>query len=346
MREVVKIGEIAKKSNDITDELWGTVNKFNRNMVQEFLDYKIELSEQSKIQYKSNLRIFFLWVHENLADKDCVDIKKKEFVRYLNWLTNRGLSESAIKIKKSVVSSFCNYIVEYYEDEYPTFRSFVTSSMKVVKTGYVHEKQPLTPDEYEKLCNDLRELGEWQKLCWVMFSYRTGCRRAESRQLLKEVVNYPVTEKEITYIDEKGIEQKAMSRFYTTHTIRCKGPSQIGKPRKLKFSEDVMEAIKKWLEVRGDDNCPYVFVTKDKDGVHQVSDTTFNDWCSGLLTKLVGRRIHPHLFRESIATNLVVYDHKSSKVAQKLLGHESVETTEGHYIILDSESDESDEAFI
>lgn len=218
--------------------------------------------------------------------------------------------------------------------------------MKVVKTGYVHEKQPLTPDEYEKLCNDLRELGEWQKLCWVMFSYRTGCRRAESRQLLKEVVNYPVIEKEITYIDEKGIEQKAMSRFYTTHTIRCKGPSQIGKPRKLKFSEDVMEAIKKWLEVRGDDNCQYVFVTKDKDGVHQVSDTTFNDWCSGLLTKLVGRRIHPHLFRESIATNLVVYDHKSSKVAQKLLGHESVETTEGHYIILDSESDESDEAFI
>lgn len=343
---VIKIGTIAKKSSDVTDELWETVNEFNRNMVQEFLDYKIELSEQSKIQYKSNLRIFFWWVHENLKDKDCVDIKKKEFVRYLNWLTNRGLSESAIKIKKSIVSSFCNYIVEYYEDEYPTFRSFVTSSMKVVKTGYVHEKQPLTPDEYEKLCNDLKELGEWQKLCWVMFSYRTGCRRAESRQLLKEVVNYPVTEKDITYIDEKGVEQTAVSRFYTTHTIRCKGPSQIGKQRKLKFSEDVMEAIKKWLEVRGEDDCPYVFVTKNRDGVHQVSETTFNDWCSGLFTKLVGRRVHPHLFRESIATNLVVYDHKSSKVAQKLLGHESVETTEGHYIILDGESDESDEAFI
>lgn len=316
-------------------------------MVDEFLEYKVELSAQSKIQYKSSLRIFFWWVHENLKDKDCIDIKKKEFVRYLNWLTNRGLSESAIKIKKSTVSSFCNYIVEYYEEEYPTFRSFVTQSMKIVKTGYVHEKEPLTPDEYEKLCKDLRELGEWQKLAWVMFSYRTGCRRAESRQLLKEVVDYPINEKEITYIDENGVEQTGISRYYLTHSIRCKGPSQIGKQRKLKFSEDVMEVLRKWIKERGDDDCPYMFVVKQKDGqTRQVSESTFNDWCSGLLTKLVGRRVHPHLFRESIATNLVVYDHKSSKVAQKLLGHESVETTDKHYIILNGESDESDEAFI
>ena len=341
------MGQIAKRSDEISDEMWLEVNEFNRNMVQEFLEYKVELSEKSKIQYTSALRIFFWWVKNNLKDKDCVEIKKKEFVRYLNWLTNRGLSESAIKIKKSIVSSFCNFVVEYYEDEYPTFRSFVTSSMKVVKTGYVHEKEPLTPDEYEKLCNDLREREEWQKLCWVMFSYRTGCRRAESRQLLKEVVDYPVIEKEITVVDENGVEQKAVSKYYMTHTIRCKGPSVVGKQRKLKFSEDVMEAMKKWLEVRGDDDCPYMFVVKYKDGsAHQVGENVFNEWCAGLFTQLVGRRVHPHLFRESIATNLVVYEHKSSKVAQKLLGHESVETTDKHYVILDNESDESDEAFI
>lgn len=341
------MGQIAKRSDDITDEMWKQVNPFNQRMVKEFLEYKVELSEKSKIQYISGLRIFFWWVKENLDDKKCIDIKKKEFVRYLNWLTNRGLSESAIKIKKSIVSSFCNYITEYYEDEYPSFRSFVTSSMKVVKTGYVHEKQPLTPEEYQKLCDDLRELGEWQKLCWVMFSYRTGCRRAESRQLLKEVVDYPVIEKNIKVVDEDGKEKEVTSRYYMTHMIRCKGPSVIGKQRKLKFSEDVMDALKKWIEVRGEDDCPYMFVVKDKNGVaRQVSDNTLNEWCSGLFTKLVGRRVHPHLFRESIATNLVVYEHKSSKVAQKLLGHESVETTDKHYVILDNESDESDEAFI
>lgn len=326
--------------------MWSQVNKFNRDMVQEFLDYKIELSAKSKVQYVSCLRIFFWWVKENLKDKDCVEIKKKEFIRYLNYLTNRGLSESAIKMKKSICSSFCNYIVEYYEDEYPTFRSFVTSSMKVVKTGFVHEKEPLTPEEYNNLCHKLEEMGEWQKLAWVKFSYGTGCRRAESRQLLKEVVNYKPQEKEITYVDENGVEQRGISKSYLTHTIRCKGPSIVGKQRQLKFGQDEMDALRKWVEERGDDDCLYMFVIKDSTGVRQVSETTFNDWCSGLLTDIVGRRVNPHLFRESRATNLVVYDHKSSKVAQKLLGHESVETTESAYIIRPAGQDESDEAFI
>lgn len=341
------MGQVAKHSDEITDEMWQQVNEFNRNMVQEFLEYKIELSDQSKIQYSSALRIFFWWVHETLKDKDCIDIKKKEFVRYLNWLTNRGLSESAIKMKKSIVSSFCNYIVEYYEDEYPTFRSFVTSSMKVVKTGFVHEKHPLTPEEMEDLYKKLEELEKWQILAYVKFSYSSAARRAETRQLLKEIADYEPIVKEIKYIDEDGKEQTGTSRFYTTHILRAKGPSKEGKRRRLKFDQEAMDAIKKWLEVRGNDDCPYLFVTKDKDGnAKQVSETTFNDWCSGLLTKLVGRRVMSHIWRESKATNLVVYEHKSPKVAQKLLGHESVETTESSYIIRSDLTDESDEAFI
>lgn len=341
------MGQTAKHSDEITDEMWEQVNPFNRDMAKEFLEYKVELSAKSKIQYRSCLRIFFWWVKENLKNKDCVEIKKKEFVKYLNWLTSRGLSESAIKMKKSIISSFCSYIMEYYEDEYSTFRSFVTSSMKVVKTGYVHEKEPLTPDEYLALCKNLEELGEWQKLSYLVFSYSTGCRRAEARQLLKEVVNAKPNEKEIVVLDEDGKEQKVVSKSYLTHTIRCKGPSQIGKPRQLKFGQDVMDIFNKWIEVRGEDDCPYMFVVKHKDGtVNQVSEGAFNDWCSGLFTKLVGRRVHPHLFRESRATNLVVYEHKSSKVAQKLLGHNDVSTTENHYIVRSMENDESDEAFI
>ena len=49
--------------------------------------------------------------------------------------------------------------------------------------------------------------------------------------------------------------------------------------------------------------------------------------------------------RESRATNLVVYEHKSAEVAQKLLGHNDVSTTKNHYIIKSDENDESDEAF-
>lgn len=338
-------GKNAKRSDDITDEMWSEVFEFNRNMVQEYLDNQTDLSIKTKIAYKSGLRIFFYWVKQNLNNKSFLDIKKKEYVRYLNWITNRGLSDSAIKFKKSSVSSFCNYVMMMYEDEYPTFRNF-TVGLKVVKTGYVHEKVPLTPDEYVMLCEELEKREEWQKLAYLVFSYSTGCRRAEARQLLKEVVDYEPKEKKIKIIDEDGNEQEAVSKSYQTHTIRCKGASIVGKQRKLKFGEDAMCWLKRWLEIRGDD-CPFMFVIKQKDGTtRQVGEDTFNGWCQGLFTKIVGRRVHPHLFRESRATNIVVYEHKSAEVAQKLLGHNDVSTTKNHYIIKKDEDDESDEAFI
>lgn len=340
------MGKIATRSDDITDEMWLQVNSFNRDLAEEYLENQTHLSAQSQKQYKSALRIFFWWVKEKLNDKDCVNIKKKEFIRYLNWLTNRGLSDSAIKMKKSCISAFCTYIMNYYEDEYPMFRSFVTSEMKVVQTGYVHDKQPITPEEYKKLCQDLADLGEWQKLAWVKFSYSTGCRRAESRQLLKEVVNYSPIVKNIEVTDENGKTEIVESRSYKTHKIRCKGRSKVGKVRQLQFSEDAMDAIKFWMSIRGDDDCEYVFVTKNNDGEYQqVGENTFNDWCAGILTKLLGRRCHPHLFRESRATNLVVEEHKSLETAQKLLGHESSETTSKHYVIR-QDTDDADEAFV
>lgn len=341
-------GVNAKRSDDISDEMWLEVLEFNRNMVQEYLDNQAELAVKSKIGYESGLKIFFYWVKQYLNNKSLLDIKKKEFVKYLNWLTNRGLSDSAIKFKKTCVSNICNYVMMMYEEEYPTFHSFVISDMKVVKTGYVHNKVPLTPDEYITLCEELKKRQEWQKLAYLVFSYSTGCRRAETRQLLKEVVNYKPKEKLIKIIDEDGNEQKVISKSYQTHTIRCKGTSIVGKPRKLKFGEDAMQWLNKWLDERGEDNCPYMFVIKQKKNntTRQVGEDTFNGWCKGLFTEIIGRRVHPHLIRESRATNIVVFEHKSAEVAQKLLGHNDVSTTKNHYIIQNDECDESDEAFI
>lgn len=339
------MGITAKHSDEITEEMWQQVNKQNRDLVTEYLESKVELSEKSKLGYESGLKIFFWWVHENLNDKSCFEIKKKEFVKYLNWLTNRGLSDSAIKFKKSTVSAFCAFLMEYYEEEYPTFRTFVTSSMKVAQTGAVHEKIPLTEEEYLNLCNKLEELGKWQILAWVKFSYSTASRRAESRQLLKEIINYQPTIKEIETTDENGNIITVESVSYKTHKIRCKGRSKVGKVRQLQFGQEAMDAIKKWLEVRGEDDCPYVFVAKKNGKVNQINETTLNYWCNSLLSKIVGHPVWPHLLRTSRATNLCTEDNKSVEVAQKLLGHESSETTIKHYIIR-QDTEDADEAFI
>lgn len=121
--------------------------------------------------------------------------------------------------------------------------------MQIPKTGRVYTKEPLTPEEIEHLCKVLEEREEWQKLAYVKFTYSTGCRRAESRQLLKEVVNYTPKRKMVTIIDENGKEQEVESVSYKTHEIRCKGRSSVGKVRHLQFGQDVMDTLKKWLEI-------------------------------------------------------------------------------------------------
>ena len=108
-------GKIADRSVEITDEEWQTVNEFNREMVEDYLDNQADLSVKTLPAYKSGLRIFFTWVRDNLKDKNFTDIKKKEFQKYLNWLTKRGFSDSGIKFKKSAVSTFCNYVMMMYE---------------------------------------------------------------------------------------------------------------------------------------------------------------------------------------------------------------------------------------
>jgi integrase len=334
-----------KKLEDVTDSQWQSVNDFNKKITEEFLRESLELSDQTLKQYKSGLRQFFWWIKENLNNKSLLEVKSRDFLMYQNFLTRRGLSSSAIKFKRAAVSSLNGYVLTYYEDEYPTFKNFITKKIASPAKSFVHTKEPLTLDEYKHLISELEKKEEWQALAYLKFSFATGCRRNEARQLLKEVVNYQANEKEIETIDENGNKEVKIVKTYLTHDIRCKGRGKTGKVRKLQFDEEAMEAIKKWIDIRKDfDDCEYVFVTSKGKTTNQIAENTFNLWCKKIFEPIIGRRFHPHSLRLSRATILVVESNKDIKVAQKLLGHESSTTTEIYVIRKDADS--SDEAFI
>ena len=107
-----------------------------------------------------------------------------------------------------------------------------------------------------------------------------------------------------------------------------------------------MDAFKKWLEIRGEDDCEYMFVTRDSKHIMQVAETTFNTWSTDVFTPMLGRRFHPHALREARATSIVVEENKSIEAAQALLGHESSETTRKHYVIKQDDEEDSDELFM
>jgi len=327
------MAKVADKIPAVKIEQWELFNKFNKDTTEEFLLESTQLSNKTLEGYKSALGIFFYWVYENLNNISLLEIKGRDFLKFQNWLTRRGMSPSGVRFKRAAISSLNGYIILYYEDLYPTFKNFITKKISAPPPAFVHEKQPMDKDEWELVIKTLTERKEWQKLAYLHFTYSSGCRREESRQLWKEDVNSVL----ITKVkDGKDV------LYYQTHDTRCKGSGKAGKVRKLQFSTEAMDAMKKWLEVRGEDDCPFMFVAKYAGKINQVSENVFNNWM-GEVEELIGRRVHPHQIREKRATDMVVVEGKNIKSAQKLLGHNSSETTQ-IYVIRNTD-DDIDDAF-
>jgi len=316
--------------SEISDEQWLSINEINRKMVEEFLRESITLSPETLRQYTSALKIFYYWIARECENKVFTEIKSRDFLAYQNFLIRQGLSSSNIRLKRSAISSMNGYIEVYYGDEFPLWRNFINKKITAPVLNFVNEKKPLTLEEYKHLCQELEKKEKWQELAYLKCSFSSGARRAEIRQFLKNMIN----------AEPKLVGE---TKIYSTGEIRCKGKGKIGKIRKLQIDEDTMITIKKWLEIRGKDDSEFLFISKTNGKVKQISLETFNRWCSNLFTEIVGRRVHPHLLRESRATSMVVEQEKDIKIAQKLLGHNSSVTTE-IYVIREDE-DDSDEAF-
>lgn len=318
------------KLEEVTDEWFEeNVEEFNQEITNEFLS-QAHLSPHTLRQYKSGLYQFFKFVHDHCKNKPITDLKPRDALKYQNYLINIGLSSSAVRFKRAVVSSLCVYIETYYLDEFPTFRNIFSKKIPNPSKAPKHQKEPLTLEDLEKLDEELRKREMWQQLAYLWFTYISGARREEVRQLLREVVNYEKVK------DPKTGKQK---NYYLTHEIRAKGRSIEGKKRRFAFDDRAMEALKKWSEVRGEDNCPYMFVIKNQNGeTKQISASTFNYWCSKYFSEILGKRVHPHLFRTTRASHIVVHEGKNIEAAQALLGHESSETTQ-IYVVKDTDED-------
>lgn len=330
----MKLYESNAKIVGFTDEEFERlVDPITKELVDDFLRQS-QKSDQTLKQYKSGLYIFCKFVYDELKNKPVTELKIRDALRYQNKLVDLGLSDSSIKFKRSVVSAFYLHIEAFWSDEYPNVRNIFTKAVQNVGNEKKKEKIPLTSAEIKKLTQHLIETKKWQQLAYLTYTYQTGCRREESRQLKKEVVDYE------KYVNPKG-EQK---NYYLSHTIRAKGRGKTGKIRRFQFGEDAMVALRHWIEERGEDDCEYMFVSKDRETKEykQIKADTFNAWCTQW-GKFLGKKVHPHLLRSSRATNSVVEDGKDIKAVQQLLGHNSSSTTEIY--VVRNDDDAVDELF-
>lgn len=117
---------------------------------------------------------------------------------------------------------------------------------------------------------------------------------------------------------------------------------------KLFYTPEVQNLIKTYLDERGEDDFPQLFVRVYKTGERMaVSSDAFNYWCEQfgqLLSAKEGRKIHvnPHCFRHSRLENLS-RDGVPVEKLKSLAHHEDISTTASY--LADREEDDIAEIF-
>ena len=326
-----------RKVFGFTDEEYRKfVHEDDQELVDDFLEQQSHLSDQTLKQYRSSLMIFLKWNHDKNKNKELTELKPRDGLRFQNYLLNEGLGTSAIKLRRSTVSSFYGYLEVFWSDEYPDVRNIYSKAVPSVGSVKKKEKEPLTLNEIAKITEALEEREEWQKLAYFWFSIGSGARREEVRQVLREVANY-----------DKFVKDGDEKNYYLTNKVRAKGKGREGKVRRHYITEEAMEYIQKWIRFREsnydfDDN-EHLFVTVNVSGekVNQISASTFNVWCNEFSEYIDGKKVYPHLLRTTRAT-LLSDEGIDIRAIQKLLGHEDASTT-SIYII--SDNDEIDDIF-
>lgn len=317
--------ERAKKLPDITDEMYLKVDKEYRQLSKEFIKNQ-GLSPKSQVQYESVTRQFGWYMHSDLEDKPFHKITKRDFLNYLSYLRDdRKMSSSAIGIRKSVISSFCNYIENLIVGEkdfkhYDDFRNF-TRGLPAIAKNQTYDKIKITRDEYLMMMENLKEKEHYLGMAWLATAFNVGARRSEIIQFKAEILEYPIPED---------------ATFIMSHKIRLKGKGLDGKIEAYMINFEALEYMKLWVEKRGYEH-EYIFTVKHKGEYVQMSDSWADYFCSEILSPMLGRRINPHLFKASCVTYLIESGVPIKDVSRLVAHHEDVSTTMKHYDLSDDE---------
>lgn len=323
--------ERAKKLPTITDEMWEKVHPIYKELLSEYLG-SVDLSRDTKKQYTSALKQFGWFVADSLNNKPLFKLKKRDALRYMNYLReDRKMSSSGINLNKSAVSAFCqwieNYIADDYEDEngdlvFETFRNFMTGLPPVVK-NQVYDKKKVTFEEYQEMMKALRSDEDYLGMAWLATAFNVGARRSEIIQFKTSLFDHEWNEE---------------GNFLMSHNVRGKGRGEDGKILQFMINDEALKYMKLWVEKRGYED-EYIFTVGNENTHRQMSKSWADYFCEHTLSHILGRRVNPHIFKASCVTYLLEVKKVDIKHVSKLVAHhESVETTQ-IYDLRDSEEE-------
>jgi len=288
-------------------------NLENIQLLKDFLDYceSKGMSPESIKQYKNRLECFFVYLLLEKNNKSFIDLTKKDIILWQGSRIKLGKSSSNIRQSRASMSSLGNYIESIEEENYPNYRNII-GKIPAPPNEQKREKTYLSEDQIILIENELLRREEYQKLVLISLLYDSASRKSELWQTLKEV---DYTNRETKLVIGKG------KKIFT-----------------LPFSKKTAEYIKLYLEKRGEDNSPFMFISKNKNGdVKQISKSSISSYCkyfSEILKELTSEdvNIYPHSFRCSRLSNIYHDKHLPVETVQKYAHHSNASTTINSYI--------------
>lgn len=311
---VTTLGRSTVYNNITTPELLQQVLPSNVELAEDFIDYlkSIGRAETTIEQYKSDLRIFWVWNLQHNQNKEFIKITKREFARFQNHCLNEwGWSPKRIRRVKSVLSSMSNYI-ENILDEEPEFEGYraVVRKIESPADDVVREKSIFTTEELQGLLDYLVEHEEYEKACMLSLAMNSGRRKAE---LPRFKVNY--------FTDENV---RFGSLYKTPEKVRTKGRGK-GKYLELYVMKKPFDPyLRLWLDERqrlGIES-EWLFPLKSNPA-EPLKPETLDSWAE-TFSRILQKPFYFHSLRHYF-TSECLKNNLPASVVQEIVGWESAD---------------------
>lgn len=262
---------------------WDMVCKENKNLIDDFcIEMKSNRKKESTIkQYRNDLRIIAIYVLKELDNKPIIELNKKHFRNINLWFINElNLSPARCNRLMSAVRSMLDFAENDDDYDYDINHA---KKIKGVAKEEVRDIVFLTDKQITKLRVELKRREMYAHLLLLDLSYDSAGRRNEVYQVMKE-----------------GLTERNNTNIVV---------GKRGKKFPLLYFDRTHESLELFLNQRGEDNYPQLWVTRNGNTKRAVAYNTLYQWTvqmADILSRIEGKPIlfNPHSLRHSALENM------------------------------------------
>lgn len=300
-------------------EKWEAVPSFNKELINDFL---LELKSQGKSegtikQYNNDLRIICMFIYDELGNKEFHKLKKKHFRNMVLFFKEKGMSNARVNRLMSATRSMLEFASneEDYEDE---LEINYAAKIKGLQKDSVRDIVFLSWEEVEIIYKELIAQERYQEATLLALGIDSAGRKNELFQVRKDTISQ----------DDN----------FTNEVI-----GKRAKKFKLMYHDMTKHAYALYMEQRGEDNIPELWITERGQKKPVTVDSLYTwvvSWRNILYDKTGEyKNFNVHSLRHITLELLSTGDHYLCKKLNKkfdidslklLAHHESIETTSGY----------------